>query len=77
MQRQSETDKLASLNATKAKLKAQFDVLQQAEAALSGYSEGSKAILEDSRKANYPKVLSPSLSIWLWMRNMKKRSAQP
>ncbi len=65
MQRQSETDKLASLNATKAKLKAQYDVLQQAEAALSGYSEGSKAILEDSRKGQLPKGIEPSLNIWL------------
>lgn len=59
VQRQSETDKLTSLNATKAKLQAQFDVLQQAEAALSGYSEGSKAILEDSRKGTLPKGIEP------------------
>ncbi|QRN83845.1 chromosome segregation protein SMC [Chloroflexota bacterium] len=59
VQRQSETDKQASLNATKAKLKAQFDVLQQAEAALSGYSEGSKALLEDSRKGHLPKGIEP------------------
>ncbi|MBG0786885.1 MAG: chromosome segregation protein SMC [Anaerolineaceae bacterium] len=59
VKRQSETDKLASLNATKAKLQAQFDVLQQAEAALSGYSEGSKAILEDSRKGHLPKGIEP------------------
>lgn len=59
IQRQEEIDKLASLNAMKAKLQAQFDVLQQAEAALSGYSEGSKAVLEDSRKGHLPKGIEP------------------
>ena len=59
MQKQEEAEKLASLNAQKAKLQAQFDVLQQAEAALSGYSEGSKAILEDSRKGHLPKGIVP------------------
>ena len=59
VQKQEEAEKLASLNAQKAKLQAQFDVLQQAEAALSGYSEGSKAILEDSRKGHLPKGIVP------------------
>jgi chromosome segregation protein len=59
VRKQEETEKLASLNAQKAKLQAQFDVLQQAEAALSGYSEGSKAILEDSRKGHLPKGIEP------------------
>jgi chromosome segregation protein len=58
-QRKAEADKLAALEASQAKLKAQFDVLLQAEAALSGYSEGSKAILEDSRKGRLPQGIEP------------------
>lgn len=59
LQRQKEAEKLASLEAAQAKLKAQYDVLQQAEAALSGYSEGSKAILEDSRRGRLPEGIEP------------------
>ena len=58
-QRQKEVEKLGALEAGLAKLQAQFDVLQQAEAALSGYSEGSKAILEDSRQGRLPKGIEP------------------
>ncbi len=42
-----------------AKLQARLDVLDQAEAALSGYSEGSKAIVEDSRKGRLPSGIEP------------------
>lgn len=41
------------------KLQAQLDVLIQAEAALSGYSEGSKNIVEDSRKGRLPSGIEP------------------
>jgi chromosome segregation protein len=54
-EKQDETDRLASLEAELAKLQAQYEVLQQAEAALSGYSEGSKSVLKDSRAGKLPK----------------------
>lgn len=41
------------------KLLAQLDVLIQAEAALSGYSEGSKNVVEDSRKGRLPAGIEP------------------
>ena len=41
------------------KLSAQLDVLKQAEAALSGYSEGSKSVVEDSRKGRLPAGIEP------------------
>ena len=41
------------------KVTAQLGVLEQAEAALSGYSEGSKAVLEDARKGKLPKGIEP------------------
>lgn len=58
-EKQGETERLAALEAENAKLQAQYEVLQQAEAALSGYSEGSKAILEDSREGKLPKGIEP------------------
>ena len=42
-----------------AKFQARLDVLEQAEAALSGYSEGSKAIVEESRKGRLPSGIEP------------------
>ncbi len=41
------------------KLLAQLEVLIQAEAALSGYSEGSKNLVEDSRKGHLPGGIEP------------------
>jgi len=41
------------------KLQAQLDVLNQAEAALSGYSEGSKNVVEFSEKGQLPKGIEP------------------
>jgi len=43
----------------KSKLIAQLDVLKQAEAALSGYSEGSKNVVEDSRNGRLPGGIEP------------------
>jgi len=42
-----------------AKLQAQLNVLNQAEAALSGYSEGSKTVVADSRKGRLPAGIEP------------------
>jgi chromosome segregation protein len=42
-----------------AKLQAEFDVLRQAEAALSGYSQGSKTIIDYSRKGQLPLGIEP------------------
>lgn len=50
---------ISSQETLKAKLQAQLEVLIQAEAALSGYSEGSKAIVEESRKGRLPKGIEP------------------
>ncbi len=58
-EKQAETDRLSMLEAAQAKLQAQYEVLQQAEAALSGYSEGSKSILEDSRAGKLPRGIEP------------------
>jgi chromosome segregation protein len=41
------------------RLSAQLDVLIQAEAALSGYSEGSKNVVEDSRTGRLPGGIEP------------------
>ncbi len=49
----------SSQETKQAKLQTQLDVLSQAEAALSGYSEGSKTIVEDSRKGRLPKGIEP------------------
>jgi chromosome segregation protein len=43
----------------RAKSLAQLDVLIQAEAALSGYSDSSKALVEESRKGHLPKGIEP------------------
>lgn len=50
---------LAEGERTQAKLKAELDVLQQAEAALSGYSEGSKKLVERSRHGRLPEGIVP------------------
>ncbi len=57
--KQTGADQLALLEADQAKLQAQFEVLQQAEAALTGFSEGSKTILADSRAGKLPKGIEP------------------
>jgi len=41
------------------KLSAQLEVLNQAEAALTGYSEGSKSVVEDSRRGRLPGGIEP------------------
>lgn len=57
---QQKLDQRIALQETKqAKLSAQLDVLAQAEAALSGYSAGSKSVVEDSRKGRLPKGIEP------------------
>jgi len=53
------SESLSALETGRAKLLAQIDVLEQAEAALSGYSEGSKAVLEDSLKGRLPQGIEP------------------
>ncbi len=50
---------IAASEAQQAKLKVQLDVLKQAEAALSGYSEGSKTVVEASRKGHLPAGIEP------------------
>ena len=51
--------KISSSEAQQAKLKVQLDVLKQAEDALSGYSEGSKSVVEASRKGRLPAGIEP------------------
>ncbi|MCB2202966.1 chromosome segregation protein SMC [bacterium] len=58
-EKQKQMEALAALNADFAKRQAQLDVLLQAEAALSGYSEGSKTLLDQSRKGSLPKDIVP------------------
>jgi len=58
--------KIAKSETELAKSQAQLEVLIQAEAALSGYSEGSKAIVEESRKGHLPKGIEP-LSKYLYI----------
>lgn len=53
----AETNK--ALETSQAKLRTQLDVLEQAEAALSGYSEGSKVVLEDVKKGKLPGGIEP------------------
>ncbi|MBG0783708.1 MAG: chromosome segregation protein SMC [Anaerolineaceae bacterium] len=53
------TEVVSGVSADLTKVNAQLSVLEQAEAALSGYSEGSKAILEDARKGRLPKGIEP------------------
>ncbi len=53
------TNSYAALETEQAKLSAQLDVLQQAESALSGYSEGSKTVVEASRKGRLPEHIEP------------------
>ena len=50
---------LAKQETRQAKLQAQLNVLNQAEAALSGYSEGSKTVVADSRKGRLPAGIEP------------------
>ena len=50
---------LARLETNLAKSQARLDILDQAEAALSGYSEGSKTIVENSRQGNLPAGIEP------------------
>ncbi len=58
-EKQTVDQKLSSLETAQAKLRAQLDVLKQAEAALSGYSEGSKSLVERSRKGRLPAGIEP------------------
>jgi chromosome segregation protein len=52
-------EELSALDARLAKKQAQLDVLEQAEAALSGYSEGSKNLVEKSRQGILPGGIEP------------------
>ncbi len=55
-----ELERKVSLSETnRAKSQTQLDVLMQAEAALSGYSESSKTLVEESRKGRLPKGIEP------------------
>jgi len=51
--------KISEEETKESKLAAQLDVLKQAEAALAGYSEGSKSVVEDSRKGRLPGGIEP------------------
>jgi len=51
--------KIADHETKLTKVQAQLEVLKQAEAALSGYSEGSKSIVEDSQQGRLPKGIVP------------------
>jgi chromosome segregation protein len=51
--------KLGEQERALAKSEAERDVLQQAEAALSGYSEGSKKLVERSRRGHLPEGIIP------------------
>ena len=53
------TEIISGVETNLTKVNAQLSVLEQAEAALSGYSEGSKAILEDTRRGKLPKGIEP------------------
>ena len=53
------TEIISGVETNLTKVNAQLSVLEQAEAALSGYSEGSKAILEDARRGKLPKGIEP------------------
>ena len=58
--KQREVGQEISTHETKqSKLLAQLEVLNQAEAALSGYSEGSKTVIEASRKGRLPMGIEP------------------
>jgi chromosome segregation protein len=52
-------DEISTHVTLQSKLQAQLEVLKQAEAALIGYSEGSKSLVEDSRKGRLPKGIEP------------------
>ena len=52
-------EKISEIDTKQVKLDAQLDVLIQAEAALTGYSEGSKTLVENSRKGHLPKGIEP------------------
>ena len=51
--------KISTIETDKARYSAQLDVLTQAEAALSGYSQGSKTIVDFSRKGQLPAGIEP------------------
>jgi len=57
---------LSDLATKHAKLQTQLEVLNQAEAALSGYSEGLKSIVSESKKGHLPKGIEP-LSKYIMM----------
>jgi chromosome segregation protein len=67
------TNHLSSLDAQRAKISAQLDVLDQAEAALSGYSEGSKNLVEESRQGAVPAGIEP-LSKYLMVEERFERA---
>ncbi len=58
-EKQKQMEQLAALEADQARRQAQLDVLLQAEAALSGYSEGSRVLLDQSRKGKLPQGIVP------------------
>ena len=58
-ERQILEENLGLNETTLTKLQTQLEVLRQAEAALSGYSEGSKTLVEISRKGKLPKGIEP------------------
>ncbi len=57
--RQSADAQRNEKEARRAKLATQLDLLKQAESALSGYSEGSKKLVENSRQGRLPKGIEP------------------
>jgi chromosome segregation protein len=58
-EKQQVNQNLAARERSLAKLSAELDVLHQAEAALSGYSEGSKKLVESSRRGQLPAGIIP------------------
>ena len=58
-EKQALGQKTADLETKFAKVQAQLEVLNQAEAALSGYSEGSKSIVESSQHGRLPRGIVP------------------
>ena len=56
-ERKAVQEQRASLGAERSRLKAQQEVLEQAEAALSGYASGTRILLQAHRKGSLPGVM--------------------
>ena len=58
-QRKKQADELSLLEAGRARQKAQFDVLAQAESSFSGFGEGARALLNAARQGRLKGVYGP------------------